>query len=87
MKVTLDVKVLRALTCLLCATQARMGILEGLGTCLPDTVTPGAVAGYLAVFSLCNQTVNQNVVACCVPNGVRAQWVAVFLVGFLARHD
>jgi len=44
----------------------------GLCTCLPDTVTPGAVAGYLAVFSLCNQTVNQNVVTCHVPNGARA---------------
>jgi len=49
-----------------------MGILEGLSTCLPDTVTPGAVTGYLAVFSLHNQTVNQNVVTCRVPNSVRA---------------
>ena len=40
-----------------------MGILEGISTCLPDIVTPGAVAGYLAVFSLLNQAVDQNTIA------------------------
>ena len=50
-------------TCLWCTTRAHMGILEGIGTCLPDTVTPGAVAGYLAVFSLLNQAVDQNTIA------------------------
>jgi len=50
--------IMATITCFWCTTQVDMGILEGIGTCLPDTVTPGAIAGYLAVLSLLNQAVD-----------------------------